>query len=65
MLIVTGFTAGAVSPLEVLPYTWFLYLLAISAIVSIFVPFSDGFIRKDPWNYEHEMAQSKVDALAK
>ena len=26
MLIVTGFTAGAVSPLEVLPYTWFLYL---------------------------------------
>lgn len=65
MLIVTGFTAGAVSPLEVLPYTWFLYLLAISAIMSIFVPFSDGFIRKDPWNYEHETAQSKVDALAK
>lgn len=65
MLIVTGFTAGAVSPLEVLPYTWFLYLLAISAIVSVFIPFSDGFIRKDPWNYEHETAQSKVDALAK
>lgn len=60
MLIVTGFTAGAVSPLEVLPYTWFLYLLAISAIMSIFVPFSDGFIRKDPWNYEHETAQARL-----
>lgn len=60
MLIITGFTAGAVSPLEVLPYTWFIYLLGISAVISVFIPFSDGFIRKDPWNFEQQKPQSKV-----
>lgn len=60
MLIVTGFSGGAVSPLEVLPYCWFIYLLGISAIVSIYIPFSDGFIRKDPWNFEEQCPQSQV-----
>lgn len=51
MLMVTGFAGGKVSPLAVLPYTWFIYLLALSALVSIFIPFSDGFIRKNPWDF--------------
>lgn len=59
MLIVTSFAAGKVSPLEVLPYAWFIYLLGISAIISIFIPFSDGFIKKDPWNFETGKPQSK------
>jgi Na+/H+ antiporter NhaC len=59
MLIVTSFAAGKVSPLEVLPYTWFIYLLGISAIVSIFIPFSDGFIKKDPWNFKTGKPQSQ------
>lgn len=60
MLIVTSFAGGRVSPIQVLPYTWFIYLLAISALISIFVPFSDGLVRKDPWDFEHEMVSSKV-----
>lgn len=60
MLIVSGFTAGKVSPIDILPYTWFIYLLGISAIASIFIPFSDGFIKKDPWNFEKQMPSSKV-----
>lgn len=60
MLIMLSFTKGSVSPLAVLPYCWFIYLLAISAIVSIFVPFSDGFIRKDPWDYEKQRPQSQT-----
>ncbi len=60
MLIVTSFAGGRVSPLELLPYAWFIYLLAISAIVSIFIPFSDGLVRKDPWDFEHQVASSKV-----
>lgn len=60
MLIVVSFANGAVSPLDILPYTWFIYLLGISAIVSVFIPFSDGFIRRDPWNYEHQKPQSQV-----
>lgn len=54
------FAGGRVSPLELLPYAWFIYLLAISAIVSIFIPFSDGLVRKDPWDFEHQVASSKV-----
>ena len=61
MLIMVGFANGKVSPLEVLPYCWFIYLLGISAIISIFIPFSDGFIRKDPWNFEAQKPQSQVD----
>ncbi len=60
MLIVTSFASGKVSPLDVLPYAWFIYLLAISAIVSIFVPFSDGLVRKEPWDFEHQTVASKV-----
>lgn len=60
MLIVTSFAAGKVSPLDILPYTWFLYLLGISAIISVFVPFSDGFIKKDPWNFDEGKPQSKI-----
>ncbi len=60
MLIVTSFSNGKVSPLEVLPYTWFIYLLAISAIVSIFIPFSDGLIRKNPWNFDKEIDEKSL-----
>lgn len=60
MLIMAGFSNGKVSPLEVLPYCWFIYLLGISAIISVFIPFSDGFIRRDPWNFEAQKPQSQV-----
>lgn len=60
MLIVTSFAAGRVSPLEVLPYTWFIYLLALSAIISVFIPFSDGFIKNDPWDFETRKPRSKA-----
>lgn len=59
MLIVTSFAAGRVSPLEVIPYAWFIFLLAASAIISVFIPFSDGFIRKNPWNFETGKPQHK------
>ena len=65
MLILASFAKGQVSPLEVLPYCWFIFLLGISAIVSVYVPFSDGFIRKDPWNFAEQKPQSQVDADVK
>ena len=60
MLILTSFAGGLVSPLQVLPYCWFIYLLGISAIVSVFIPFSDGFIRKDPWDYAMKRPKSQA-----
>ncbi len=47
MLILTGFAKGKVSPLGVLPYAWYIYLLAGFAIIDIFISFSDRSIRKE------------------
>ncbi|MDR7869543.1 MAG: Na+/H+ antiporter NhaC family protein [Tissierellaceae bacterium] len=60
MLIAVGFTNGAVSAFEVIPLLWYQLSLGVFAIVSIFVPFTDGLIKKDPWNFEHDMPASKV-----
>lgn len=61
MLIITGFTKGAVSPIDLLPYCWFLYLLFISCIISTFIPFSNGLIAKEPWDYENQRAKEVVE----
>ncbi|MDR7869546.1 MAG: Na+/H+ antiporter NhaC family protein [Tissierellaceae bacterium] len=65
ILMAIGLTNGALSPIDVIPLLWYQLLLAVLAIVSIFVPFTDGMIKKDPWNYEHDMPESKVAANVK
>lgn len=52
MLMVAGFTGGLVSAVDVIPLLWYQQLLAISAILSIYIPFADGLIKKNPWNWE-------------
>ncbi|MBM7872288.1 Na+/H+ antiporter NhaC [Clostridium pascui] len=54
MLILLSYTKGTVSPFEVLPLVWYIHFLAISAIVSIFVPFADGIIKNNPWKWDKE-----------
>ena len=49
------------SPVEIVPYMWYCWILAIFGLLSIFVPYADGICRKDPWNWEYDMAQSDVD----
>ena len=65
ILLVGSLTAGAVSAMDVIPCLWYQGLLAILAIVSIFVPFADRTLKKDPWNFEHWMPESKVKELKK
>lgn len=60
VLMAIGLTNGALSPIDVIPLLWYQLLLAGFAIVSIFVPFTDGMIKKDPWNWEHDKPMSKV-----
>lgn len=60
MLIAVGFTNGGVTSFQVIPLLWYKILLGVFAIVSIFIPFTDGVIKKDPWNFEHDMPESKV-----
>ncbi|MDR2180712.1 MAG: Na+/H+ antiporter NhaC family protein [Synergistaceae bacterium] len=51
-LIICGLAAGAVSPFQLLTTLWYPYLLGIFALISIFVPFADGYIKKNPWNWD-------------
>ena len=50
ILLIGGLVGGAVAPVEILPYMWYILLLMVSAIASIYIPFADGTIRKHPWN---------------
>lgn len=61
LLIAAGLTGGAVSPVGIIPYVWYLFLLGGFAILSIFVRFTD---LKDKWNYELDKPESEVKAEA-
>lgn len=56
MLILLSFTKGSVTPFQIIPLLWYQQLLCVSAIVSMFIPFSDGLIKKQPWDWENEKA---------
>ena len=60
VLISVSFAASAglgLSAFDFLPYIWYCIFLGIFAVISIFVPFADGIIRKHPWNWETEKAE--------
>lgn len=48
LLIAAGFTEGGVSPVEIVPYSWYSYVLMGFAILSVFVRYSDA---KDKWDF--------------
>ena len=48
------------SPVEIVPYMWYCWILAAFGLLSIFVPYADGPCRKDPWNWEYDVAESGV-----
>ena len=50
------------SPVEIVPYMWYCWILAAFGLLSIFVPYADGTCRKDPWNWEYDVAESGVEA---
>ena len=49
ILIASGFTEGAVSPVELVPYIWYPMILLVFAVLSIFVRYAD---LKTKWNFE-------------
>lgn len=48
LLIAASFTNGLVSPVEIVPYVWYLFILVIFILISIFTPFGSGYVRKHP-----------------
>ena len=53
----TAIAGFSISPVELIPFLWYQWLLAASLIVSFFVPFADGIIKKHPWNWETGKAE--------
>ena len=53
-----GFNLSAVN---FIPYVWYAFLLCGFGILSIFLPFAEGAIRKDPWNWEQNKKQSEAN----
>ena len=52
----------AISPVEIVPYMCYCWALAAFGLLSIFVPYADKVCRKDPWNWEYDVAESGVEA---
>lgn len=52
VLVACSLTAGVVNPVGMIPRLWYPLLLGIFALASIFVPFTNFFIRKKPWNWD-------------
>lgn len=52
ILLIGALAGGTVAPVEILPYMWYIVLLGVFAIVSIFIPFADGVIVKNPWKWD-------------
>lgn len=59
LLIAVGFTQGALSPFDVIPLLWYQQILAVLAIISIFTPLFNGYIRKNPWDFENDRPLNK------
>lgn len=64
ILMVGSLTAGAATAFDVIPCLWYQGLLGVLAIVSIFFPFADRVLKKDPWNFETWTTQSEADKAA-
>ena len=41
-----------ISPVEIVPYMWYCWILAAFGLLSVFVPYADRVCRKDPWDWE-------------
>ena len=55
LLIATSLTNALgilIAPTDIIPNMWYCWILAIFGLLSIFVPFADGSLRKNPWNWE-------------
>ncbi|MDU1315541.1 Na+/H+ antiporter NhaC family protein [Anaerococcus hydrogenalis] len=57
VLIAASFSKGLVAPFQIMPYFWYQFILGIVAIISIYIPFAKA---KDKWNFEYDMAESKL-----
>lgn len=51
-LILLQFTKGAVDFTALFPYLWYQGLLFLAVTASVFIPFADFYIKKNPWKWD-------------
>ena len=63
LLIATSLTNALgilIAPTDIIPNMWYCWILAIFGLLSIFIPFADGSLRKNPWNWEKDCSEQDV-----
>ena len=56
---------AGLAPTDIIPYIWYCAFLFVFGLLSIFIPYADGVCRKDPWNWEYNVAESGVEEKKK
>ena len=60
ILMATQFSNGSLTPFDVMPMLWYQFALGIFVILSIFIPYADGYIKKHPWDFDKWQLKKEV-----
>lgn len=52
VILACSLTSGRVSPVDLIPYSWYEMVLAVFAAIAIFIPYSEKVIKKRPWDFD-------------
>ncbi len=64
-LMVASLTKNTVNPTDMIPYNWYLMILAVVSIFSVMIPAYNKIVCKGQWDWEHMMPDYEVAKLNK
>ena len=64
-LMVASLTNNTVNPTDMIPYNWYLMILAVVSIISVMIPAYNKIVCKGQWDWEHMMPDYEVAKLNK
>lgn len=64
-LMVASLTKNTVNPTDMIPYNWYLMILAVVSIISVMIPSYNKIVCKGQWDWEHMMPDYEVAKLNK
>lgn len=64
-LMVASLTKNTVNPTDMIPYNWYLMILAVVSIISVMIPAYNKIVCKGQWDWEHMMPDYEVAKLNK
>lgn len=64
-LMVASLTKNTVNPTDMIPYNWYLMILAVVSIISVMITAYNKIVCKGQWDWEHMMPDYEVAKLNK